>query len=151
MVHELKVEGDKVIETDDQGNVVSTKNYTSVHAGYAATAHNKRYSDETRENAENIMHDLEAAHDAGMQGEDDSKPSGSPKRGAKPAGEHHISDVTRHHHEASKSETQHASEVHDHRRIGGLKAALHNPNTSEEGKERVRGELEEMGVDPDSV
>ncbi|GAA6030434.1 hypothetical protein JCM8097_009106 [Rhodosporidiobolus ruineniae] len=142
--HELQVDGDRVLERDEHGNVISTKDYTRVHAGYAAAAHNKKLSSETREHAEEIMHDLEAAH-----GDDEGiKPSGSPKAShSKPAAEH-----AKHHHKDTPADDEdHAAEVHEHRVIGGYKAALHRDTTSDEAKQHAREKLGEMGVDPDTL
>ncbi|GAA5869967.1 hypothetical protein JCM8547_008116 [Rhodosporidiobolus lusitaniae] len=93
------------------------------------------------------MHDLEAAHDAGMQGEDDSKPSGSPKQ-HKAASSHTHSTAT---HTGSKEDKGHEAEVHEHRVIGGLKATLKRDGVSEEAKEHARERLEEMGIDVDKL
>ncbi|GAA5907231.1 hypothetical protein JCM6882_008396 [Rhodosporidiobolus microsporus] len=165
MSHELSVEGDKVIERDERGKVVSEKDYTRVHAGYAAAAHNKNFTDERREASEQIMHDLEVAHG------DPPSPSSSKGHHPKPAtsssskksheGEEHH-DVGGHDlrravsgegDEAEGVETaeEHAQLVHDHRVIGGLKAALHRDSTSDEGKQHAREKLEAMGIDPDTV
>ncbi|GAA6004098.1 hypothetical protein JCM10207_002425 [Rhodosporidiobolus poonsookiae] len=156
MAHELSVEGEKVIERDEHGNVISSKNYSRVHAGYAAAAHNKTLVAETRENAEHIMHDLEAAHGDAPATESDSKASGSPKTShAKPAVEHAGGEGSRHHSHDPKNlgagttdeERMHADEVHQHRVIGGYKATLHRDTTSEEAKQHARDKLDEMGVD----
>ena len=84
MAHELRVEGDKVIEQDDKGHVLSTKvsrdsllnlclhetdcrvrldrqDYTHVHSGYLATTHNPRVSQEAKEVRSNFVSSVSLA------------------------------------------------------------------------------------------
>ncbi|GAA5985116.1 hypothetical protein JCM5350_000847 [Sporobolomyces pararoseus] len=125
MAHQLRVEGDKVIEADEQGHVLAKKDYSHVHAGYVATLHSPRVSQEAKENAEKLLHDLEVAH-----GDTPSKISYEKGHGP---GEH--------------VET-HQEEVHRHRQIGTYKGILHKQGVSEEAKEHARQMLKEFGVDP---
>ncbi|GAA5822528.1 hypothetical protein JCM11251_006369 [Rhodosporidiobolus azoricus] len=159
MSHELTVEGDKVIERDEHGKVISEKDYTRVHAGYAAAAHNKTFTEERREASEQIMHDLEAAH-GNLPSPAHSKPatsSSSHKKKSKEdeSGHHDTGGHDLRHSVSSEggevSAEGHEQTVHDHRVIGGLKAALHRESTSEEGKQHAREKLEAMGIDPDTV
>ncbi|GAA5824709.1 hypothetical protein JCM5353_004418 [Sporobolomyces roseus] len=127
MAHELHVEGDKVIEQDDKGHVLSTKDYTHVHSGYLATTHNPRVSQEAKETAEQLLRDLEAAHGDEPGGSKSHSPSHSKK--------------------VEKHET-HEEEVHRHRQIGSYKAILHRDDRGEEAKQHAREMLEKLGVDP---
>ncbi|KWU43527.1 hypothetical protein RHOSPDRAFT_26315 [Rhodotorula sp. JG-1b] len=139
MSTELSVEdGNRVIERDEHGNVVSEKDYTRVQAGYKAAAHNKSLTKETRQNAETMLHDLEAQHDrvgggGGSAGEykpeddEEVEEQGSAGGGA-PA-------------------QSHEETVHQHRIIGGLKANLHRSDRSDETKEEIKQKLRDMGAD----
>ncbi|GAA5966951.1 hypothetical protein JCM3765_004411 [Sporobolomyces pararoseus] len=125
MAHQLRVEGDKVIESDEKGHVLAEKDYSHVHAGYIATLHNPRVHQETKENAEKLLHGLEVAH-----GDTPSKISYEKGLDSK----EHV-------------ET-HAEEVHRHRQIGTYKGILHKDGVSEEAKEHARQMLKDFGVDP---
>ncbi|BGP18060.1 hypothetical protein JCM10213_008404 [Rhodosporidiobolus nylandii] len=144
MSHELSVEGDKVLEKDEAGNVISSKDYTRVHAGYVAASHNKRLPEETRH--AQLAHDLAVAHgDEDKAGEQPSKPA------VQEGGSHkHSHDHSRNTHPGVSDEV-HNQQVHEHHVIGGLKATISNPNTSAEAKERAKEKLEEMGVDPSTI
>ncbi|GAA6007409.1 hypothetical protein JCM11491_004153 [Sporobolomyces phaffii] len=121
MAHELRVEGDKVIESDPEGHVLATKDYSHVHAGYVATTHNPRVSQEAKHTAEQMLHDLEIAH-----GDDPAKVS----------------------HGAAVHVETHDEEVHRHRQIGAYKGILHKKDVSDEAKQHAREQLEAFGVDP---
>ncbi|GAA6059921.1 hypothetical protein JCM10212_003061 [Sporobolomyces blumeae] len=142
MAHEISVEGEKVVERDEHGHVVSTKDYANVHRGYLATTHNKRVSDEARENAEQMLHDLEAAHG------DAESPSK-----AKPSSPSHKKQAS---HETSPSHAKkssqghdqaHDEDVHQQRVIAGYKSTLSRHDTSDEAKEHAREKLAELGVE----
>ncbi|GAA5903268.1 Con-6 family protein [Sporobolomyces salmoneus] len=141
MAHELRVEGDKVIESDAQGHLLSTKDYSHVHAGYVATLHNPRVSDEAKQGAEKLLHELEIAH-----GDTPSKISWS-KASGEEGGESSSSSTKK---VETHTET-HAEEVHRHRQIGTYKGILHKDNVSDEAKQHAREMLKEFGVDPDEV
>ncbi|GAA5985108.1 hypothetical protein JCM5350_000844 [Sporobolomyces pararoseus] len=162
MAHELRVEGDKVIESDAQGHVVAQKNYSHVHAGYVAATHNPRVSDEAKHNAETILHDLEAAHgDTPSKQAHDAQDSGHNTRSHDhPPAQSHASTTE------TGTKVDHSEEVHRHRnslplqslityggvddlwQIGGYKSTLHRDDTSEEAKAHARDALKELGVDP---
>ncbi|GAA5974528.1 hypothetical protein JCM11641_002076 [Rhodosporidiobolus odoratus] len=150
MSHELAVEGDKVLEKDERG-----KDYTRVHSGYVAASHNKRFSQETRDNAAHLAADLEAAHHPDSH----PKPAASSQSHSHSKKEEHH-DVGGHdlRHSSSEEQGDHSSpskndgrSAHEHHVIGGYKATLHRADRSEEAKEHAREKLEEMGVDPDTV
>ncbi|GJN93958.1 hypothetical protein Rhopal_007018-T1 [Rhodotorula paludigena] len=149
--HELVVEGDKVLERTESGTVLAEKDYDHVVRGYKAASHNKRFSHDTRESAEQMLHDLEAAHDAqaGEQGAD-TKESGSPthSQAAASSSAHHTQHAFASD-KAHEGET-HEEEVHRHHKIGGLKANLHRDDRSEETKEHIRQQLRELGEKPDA-
>ncbi|GAA5966948.1 hypothetical protein JCM3765_004408 [Sporobolomyces pararoseus] len=140
MAHELRVEGDKVIESDETGHVVAQKDYNRVHAGYVATTHNPRVSDEAKQNAETILHDLEAAH--GDTPSKQAQDSGHNTRSHDHPAQSHSSSTE------AGTELDHDEEVHRHRQIGGYKSTLHRDDTSEEAKAHARTALKELGVDP---
>ncbi|GAA5974519.1 hypothetical protein JCM11641_002071 [Rhodosporidiobolus odoratus] len=179
MSHELAVEGDKVLEKDERGNVLSEKEYTRVHAGYLAASHNKSLSQETRDNAAHLATDLSIAH-GDAPGDPThastshrSHHSASPRTshvhsgGAEEVEDELASDVhvephiKVHHHEDAHhhishgshgvSDTVHDAIVHEHRVIGGYKAVLHRPTTTDEGRQHARDKLQAMGIDPDSI
>ncbi|CEQ41731.1 SPOSA6832_03494 [Sporobolomyces salmonicolor] len=62
MVNHLEVNGKKVIEKDEHGNVVSEKDYGRVRAGYQAALHNPATSVETKRTAEKMLRTLESQH-----------------------------------------------------------------------------------------
>ncbi|GAA5903272.1 Con-6 family protein [Sporobolomyces salmoneus] len=103
MAHELRVEGDKVIESDSKGHVVSTKDYSHVHAGYVATTHNPRVSEGAKQNAEQLLHDLEAAHG--------DAPSTSHSHAAQ-GGEEHVPTTAENPHDTRSHD--HPKEFHQH-------------------------------------
>ncbi|BGP18054.1 hypothetical protein JCM10213_008410 [Rhodosporidiobolus nylandii] len=155
MSHELSVEGEKVLEKDEAGNVISSKDYTRVHAGYVAASHNKRFPEETRHTAEQLAHDLAVAHgdeDAGAGATGSSKPQ--PATGGDAA--HHVGHLKHDEQgwhgaeEHVKAADTHADEVHQHRVAAGYKAALKREGVSEEAKQHAREKLEEMGIHPDA-
>ncbi|GAA5878128.1 hypothetical protein JCM16303_002855 [Sporobolomyces ruberrimus] len=146
MAHELRVEGDKVVESDQQGHVLATKDYSRVHAGYLATTHNPRVSDEAKHNAETILHDLEAAH-GDTEASSPSKAK-TVSHDASAAGGHETRSHDHHELTAEEQSKHHAEEVHLHRQIGAYKAILHRDDRSEEAKKHAREELEKLGVDP---
>ncbi|CEQ41733.1 SPOSA6832_03499, partial [Sporobolomyces salmonicolor] len=125
MAHELSVEGDKVIERDEHGNLIGEKNYEAVHRGYLAATHNPRVGSEAKHSAEKILHDLEAAHGGDVVAEEAQKTQ----------------------HAAPAADAEGGGEVHRHRVIGGLKATLHRDDRSDEAKQHARDKLREMGVD----
>ncbi|GAA5924820.1 hypothetical protein JCM1841_006943 [Sporobolomyces salmonicolor] len=144
MAHELSVEGDKVIERDEHGNLIGEKNYEAVHRGYLAATHNPRVGSEAKHSAEKILHDLEAAHGGDVVAEEaqSTKASGSPTS-AKAALPH----PRKTQHAAPAADAEGGGEVHRHRVIGGLKATLHRDDRSDEAKQHARDKLREMGVD----
>ncbi|GAA5917495.1 hypothetical protein JCM5296_001677 [Sporobolomyces johnsonii] len=148
MAHELSVEGDKVVERDEHGNLIGEKDYSAVHRGYLAATHNPRVGPEAKHSAEKILHDLEAAHGEHGEGVDEegkaqsTQPSGSPKS-HKAALPHHKEKTQR---GGGGDDDDGEGEVHRHRVIGGLKATLHRGDRSDEAKEHARETLREMGV-----
>ncbi|BGO95381.1 hypothetical protein NBRC10512_001848 [Rhodotorula toruloides] len=161
MTHELQVEGDKVVERDEQGNVISEKDYAHVIRGYKAATHNPPVSSEHKKEAAEILHDLEKAH--GDAPEASAGASTSPKHHGeghkgRPHIEKHVAEGGEHEHGHAKAATgssgpgssaAHEEEVHRHRVIGGLKANLHRDDRSEETKESIREKLHEMGEEAD--
>ncbi|GAA5869183.1 hypothetical protein JCM1840_004318 [Sporobolomyces johnsonii] len=145
MAHELSVEGDKVVERDEHGNLIGEKDYSAVHRGYLAATHNPRVGPEAKHSAEKILHDLEAAHGEGVIEEEaqSTKPSGSPKshKAALP----HVKEKTQ---RGGGGGDDDEGEVHRHRVIGSYKAILHRDDRSDEAKQHARAKLREMGVDP---
>ncbi|GAA5930900.1 Con-6 family protein [Sporobolomyces koalae] len=131
MAHQLSVEGNKVIESDEKGQVVAEKSYNRVHAGYVAAVHNPRVSAEAKE-AKKILHDLEAAHGDKPS---DLHQSESHARGTK-------TTVATHHAET------HEEEVHRHRQISGYKGTLKRDDVSDEARAHARDMLKQLGCDP---
>jgi len=99
------------------------KNPGNVIGGLKATAHNPNLSDETRKEAEKKLKEMGVDAD-----EKAEKPSTQSAEDAEDI------DLT----------YKHKGNV-----IGGYRATLHNPNSSEEAKDHARKLLEEMGVDPE--
>eukprot|EP01119_Soliformovum_irregulare_P026035 TRINITY_DN97_c0_g1_i6.p1 TRINITY_DN97_c0_g1~~TRINITY_DN97_c0_g1_i6.p1 ORF type:complete len:654 (-),score=252.68 TRINITY_DN97_c0_g1_i6:56-2017(-) len=99
------------------------KNPGNVIGGLKATAHNPNLSDETRKEAEKKLKEMGVDAD-----EKAEKPSTLSAEDAKDI------DLT----------YKHKGNV-----IGGYRATLHNPNSSEEAKDHARKILKEMGVDPE--
>ncbi|SCZ94153.1 BZ3500_MvSof-1268-A1-R1_Chr12-2g03721 [Microbotryum saponariae] len=115
--HTTLVKGDKVLEkVGDQ--IVAEKDYVRVLSGYKATAHKQNLPEETRKHAEEMIQKLEESHAASV-GEGASGGSGG----------------------GSGADEQ----QHQHRVAGGLKAAIHNPNVSEEAKQSAQEKLEKLG------
>jgi len=98
------------------------KNRGNVIGGLKATAHNPNLSDETRKEAERKLKEM------GVDADDKADNSTQPAE--------HAKDVD-------------LSYKHKGNVIGGYRATLHNPNSSEEAKEHARKILPEMGVDPE--
>ncbi|KAG7570913.1 hypothetical protein FFLO_01111 [Filobasidium floriforme] len=89
-----------------------------VIGGYRATLNNPRTSDSAKEHAQAMIDELTGVP---------SKPSGGNKK-------------------AHGKHDKETDDEHAHRIIGGHKANLNNPNTSEASKEHSREVLEEYGV-----
>ncbi|GAA6007432.1 hypothetical protein JCM11491_004161 [Sporobolomyces phaffii] len=156
MTHQLDVERDKVVETDAEGHVLATKDYTRVHAGYVATTHNPRVSDAAKHNAEQLLYDLESAHG-------DVAPSSSSAARGRGDEQVHVPTTAENPHDTRshddphafhrhddelEREQLHAHEVHRHRQIGAYKGVLYKQGVSDEAKQHARNELEKLGVDP---
>ncbi|GAA5867543.1 hypothetical protein JCM3774_003872 [Rhodotorula dairenensis] len=140
MTTELSVkDGNRVIERDERGNVVSDKDYVRVQAGYKAAAHNESLTEATRKHAESMLHDLEAQH-----GQVGSGGSEEHKR----ADDELVEEGSVHAGGAGATLAQtHEEMVHQHRIIGGLKANLHRSDRSDETKEEIKQKLRDMGAD----
>ncbi|GAA5957835.1 hypothetical protein JCM8115_006262 [Rhodotorula mucilaginosa] len=140
MSTELSVEdGNRVIERDEHGNVVSEKDYTRVQAGYKAAAHNKSLTKETRQNAETMLHDLEAQHD---------RVGGGGGNAGKPDDDEELEEQGSADSVGGGAPAQsHEETVHQHRVIGGLKANLHRSDRSDQTKEEIKQKLRELEAD----
>ncbi|GAA5916196.1 hypothetical protein JCM5296_003811 [Sporobolomyces johnsonii] len=121
MANHLEVIGEKVIEKDERGRVISEKDYGRVHAGYQAALHNPKLSDETKRTTEKILRSLESQH------------SDAPVVPADAPVVHH-------------DDPEHNDEVHLHRVIGSYKAVLHRATSSEDAKRHAKEMLREMGA-----
>ncbi|GAA6060883.1 hypothetical protein JCM10212_000166 [Sporobolomyces blumeae] len=150
MAHQLSVEGDKVIERDEHGHVVSTKDYAHVHRGYLATSHNLSVSEEARQNAEEILHDLELAHgDKPSASPGQSKAKAHPPSPKTPKGHDAPPHATRaHDHDEELDEAARKEEIHRHRQIGTYRGIL-KKNVSPEAKQHARDMLAKLGAPVD--
>jgi len=106
-------------EKDDEG-----KNPGNVIGGYKAAAHNPNLPEESREKAKQHLEEL------GVDAEEKADTKDSKNY-------------------SSTSKDLDLSYKHKGNVIGGYRATLHNPNSSEEAKDHARKMLKEMGVDPE--
>ncbi|GAA5977185.1 hypothetical protein JCM10908_004888 [Rhodotorula pacifica] len=141
MTTELSVEhGNRVIERDEQGNErrVREGDYTRVQAGYKAASHNKSLTEDTRKNAEHMLHDLEAQHEQVEGGAGGGKHASTSEQ---------KKEVVTPRQSSEDSAQSHEDAVHQHRVIGGLKANLHRSDRSVETKEAIKEKLRELDAD----
>jgi len=111
-------------EADHQGEVsVEGKNPGNVIGGYKAAAHNPNLPEESREHAKEVLEQM------GVDADEKAE--------------------TQHHQAADKVEDIDLTYKHKGNVIGGYRATLHNPNSSDEAKEHAKKMLKEMGVDPE--
>jgi len=161
-------------ETVDEMDLIDPNN-KRVIGGYKATLHNPNSSEEAKEHARSILKKLgvdpEAKEEAHSSGDLEGKNPGNVIGGYKAAAHNpNLSDEareeakkkleemgvdadekadTKNHQAAEKAKDIDLSYKHKGNVIGGYRATLHNPNSSEETKEHARKMLKEMGVDPE--
>ncbi|KAG9693525.1 hypothetical protein KCU95_g6448, partial [Aureobasidium melanogenum] len=123
-----------------------------VAAGLKAALHNPNVSDEAKEIASHHLADITSTSHA-----DDGKDSIRVAAGLKAAlhnpnvsdeakedVSHHLADITSSSH-ADTTSTSHADDGKDPTRVAaGLKAALHNPNVSDDTKDHLKERLDDM-------
>ncbi|KAL5356239.1 hypothetical protein BJX96DRAFT_104543 [Aspergillus floccosus] len=98
---------------------MSAEGKVNAMRGYKSTLSNPRTSQEAKKHAQGMLHEL---------------------GGEQPREEHHVREAHRTHEEHGKD---------PHRVISGLKAAMHNPNVSERGRQHAGERLSEMGEMPE--
>eukprot|EP01119_Soliformovum_irregulare_P026034 TRINITY_DN97_c0_g1_i5.p1 TRINITY_DN97_c0_g1~~TRINITY_DN97_c0_g1_i5.p1 ORF type:complete len:270 (-),score=106.08 TRINITY_DN97_c0_g1_i5:674-1483(-) len=120
-----KTDSSMEVEVDTTG-----KNPGNVAGGYKATLHNPNASDEAKEKAQQVLEEMGVDPEEKADRKDRSEP-------AKEEGDDQSVDE------------MDLLDKDNKRVIGGYKATLHNPNASDEAKEKAQQVLEEMGVDPE--